>query len=250
MNPEEFSNVARAESSYWWYRGMRRISETVLETGLNGRDPVRALEAGCGTGYYAHLLERRRNWSVYPVDLAWEGVVRARGLGLARVTQADLRALPFADGAFDLVSCMDVLVHFAKGGEGPPLAELARVTAPRGLLLLRAAAMRILRSRHSQFVWERQRYERRTLVAAVRQAGFRVLRCTYANCLLSPVALVKFRIWEPLLRRRAESGTKPLPRWLDALLYSCLRAEAGWLRTGRDLPFGQSLVLLGERAAP
>ena len=32
-------------------------------------------------------------------------------------------------------------------------------------------------------------------------AGIRVLRCTYANSLLLPVALAKFRLWEPLMRQ-------------------------------------------------
>jgi hypothetical protein len=112
------------------------------------------------------------------------------------------------------------------------------------LLVLRAAACNLLRSRHSQFVGERQRFGRGRLVRSVSEAGFRVLRCTYANSLLLPIALLKFRLWEPLLRRRPASGLQPLPEWLNRLLFLCLAAESRWLKAGRNLPLGQSLILV------
>ncbi|MGB9605350.1 MAG: hypothetical protein ACPL88_05650, partial [Bryobacteraceae bacterium] len=81
----------------------------------------------------------------------------------------------------------------------------------------------------------------------VEGAGVRTLRLTYANSLLMPVALVKFRIWEPLLRKPPASGLAPLPRWLDSVLEQPLRVESWWLRKGINLPFGQSLILLGQK---
>jgi SAM-dependent methyltransferase len=247
MNPSEFPNIARLESSFWWYRGMWAILGSILEPWLRNRNIVRVLEAGCGTGYSARLLERERGWRVYAADLAWEGLARGRELGVGRMTQADLTALPFRDGVFDAVTSMDVLVHFRRGEERQPLAELVRVTAPGGLVVLRVSAFDTLRSLHSQHVHERQRFTRRRLMRAITEAGIRVLRCTYANCLLLPVALAKFRLWEPLMCKAPESGVQPVARWLDSLLYSCLRAESIWLGRGHDLPVGQSLVLVGEK---
>ncbi len=249
MNPAEFANIAEAERRLWWYRGMRRILFRILQPWLKGREIRRVLEAGCGTGYFANLLEQERGWTVYPSDIAWEGLAYGRNLGLKRLSQADLSALPFRAGAFDVVSAMDVLAHFAPGEERRPIGELARVLSPGGLLVLRASALNILRSRHSEFIHERQRLTRGQLLTATREAGIRVLRCTYANTLLLPVALAKFRLWEPLLRRPPESGVGPLPGWLDRLLYGCLWAESAWLGEGLNLPSGQSLILVGEKAA-
>jgi hypothetical protein len=126
---------------------------------------------------------------------------------------------------------------------------MARVLSPGGLLVLRASALDILRSRHSEFIHERQRFTRMRLASAIRSAGIRVLRCTYANTLLLPVALAKFRLWEPLLRRPPASGVHPLPAWVDRPLYGCLCAESAWLGRGWNLPAGQSLLLIGEKAA-
>ena len=51
--------------------------------------------------------------------------------------------------------------------------------------------------------------------------GIRVLRCTYVNSLLLPVALSKFRVWEPLTapaagERRASGGAVARPAALRA----------------------------------
>src|SRR5258708_5346336 len=193
MNPAEFPNIARSERDFWWYRGMREILFRLL-------DPVvarnaKALEAGCGTGYLAKCLRERYGWSVTALDVRPEGLEYARGYGVDGLIQGDVGALPFLRESFDALVSMDVLVHVARGEEQRALAEFARVLRPGGLLALRVSALDILRSRHSQFVGEKQRFTRRPLVDEIRQAGFRIERAIYANSLLLPAALFKFRIW-------------------------------------------------------
>jgi SAM-dependent methyltransferase len=247
MNPAEFANIAKSEKNFWWYRGMRSILFRMLDPYLAGRNIGRALEAGCGTGYFSHLLQRERGWPVVPMDFSWHGLRYARQMGVERAVQGDIRGLPFSDGAFDLVMSVDVLPHLPRGQEQLAARELARVLARGGLLVVRTAALDILRSRHSEFAFERQRFTRRRLMGLMAGAGVRVLRSTYVNSLLLPVALAKFRVWEPLLRRPPASGVEPVAPWLDKLLYAPLALEAAWIGAGHDLPLGQSLVLIGER---
>lgn len=249
MNPAEFPFLAAAEEHFWWFRGMRRILFGLLDPVVAGRGIRRVLEAGCGTGHFARALEARYGWHVFPVDLAREGLEHGRRLGVKRMAQTDIARLPFPDGAFDAVFSLDVLVHFPHGEEARPLKELARALAPGGLLVLRTSALNILRSRHSQFTGERQRFTLTRLQAAVERHGIRALRSTYANSLLMPVALVKFRLWEPLLGAPPASGLAPLPRWLDRLLGAPLALESKLLRAGINLPVGQSVVLIGEKSA-
>ena len=247
MNPAEFDNIARCERDFWWYRGQRAILSRVLQPFLSGRRIGSALEAGCGTGYFSYVMQHELGWPVVPMDLSADGLRYARSMGVERPVQGDICALPFADNAFDMVLSMDVLPHLPRGAEPPAIREMARVLAPGGLAVIRAAALDILRSRHSQFAFERQRFTRGRLVSALSNCGIRICRTTYANSLLLPVTLFKFRIWEPLLRRPPASGVAPVPAWLDRLLYSALAAEARWIGAGRGFPLGQSVIVIGEK---
>jgi SAM-dependent methyltransferase len=247
MNPAEFANIAKSEHDFWWYRGMRQILFRVLDPWARERKVRRALEAGCGTGFMAKVLEERYNWAMVPVDLGWEGLEFGRRMGVGRMCQANICDLPFPAAAFDAVVSLDVIVHLPGGEEDQPMDEFARVLAPGGLMVIRAAALDILRSRHSEFAHERQRFTRRRLVALAERHGIRVLRSTYANALLAPVALAKFRIWEPLVNAPPASGVKPVAGWLDRLLYAPLAAESALLGAGVNFPIGQSVLLVGEK---
>src|ERR1035438_7787167 len=94
MNPAEFANIRQAEADFWWYRGMREILFRMLEPHLQGRAIHRALEAGCGTGYLAHLLQRDRALPIVPLDYSRDGLCYARELGVHDPVQGDTRALP------------------------------------------------------------------------------------------------------------------------------------------------------------
>jgi SAM-dependent methyltransferase len=250
MNPAEFANIARCEKNFWWYRGMEQILFRVLDPIAKRRRLRTAMEAGCGTGHMASRLEQHYGWRMFPTDLEHEGLLYGLKNGFHQsMAQADIAALPFSSGWFDVVVSLDVIPHFSRGEEYRAVRELVRVLTPGGLLVMRVSALDILRSRHSEFTGERQRFTRKRLTQVVSSHGVRVLRCTYANSLLLPVALTKFRIAEPLLRMQPSSGMQPVAGWLDQLLYSALRLEAAWLASGRNFALGQSLILIGERIA-
>ena len=84
-----------------------------------------------------------------------------------------MTALPFAVEAFDALLSMDVLVHLKRGEEVRALSEFARVLKPGGLLVLRLGALNALRSRHSEFVRERQRFTVRGLFNPSKKPGSR-----------------------------------------------------------------------------
>ena len=90
------------------------------------------LEAGCGTGL---LLDRVRGFAAeaWGFDLSAGMLQRARERGL-HVVQAGVTSVPFPDARFDLVYSFKVLAHVEAIGQA--VAELARVTRPRGHMLL------------------------------------------------------------------------------------------------------------------
>lgn len=248
MNPAEFANIAQAERDFWWYRGMEQILYRLLDPILKSHPAIRdVVEVGCGTGYMASQLEARYGWHMFPTDLQYEGLRYGVERGMQRMAAAEIGALPFPDRQFDALVTFDVMVYVPRGDEGRVVGELARVVKPGGLIIVRTAALELLRSHHAEFTGEIQRYRREQVVELAKAAGLKVLRCTYANSLLMPVALVKFRVIEPLTGGGPSSGVQPVAPWLDRLLYGALAREAAWLGAGHDLPIGQSIVLVAEK---
>lgn len=248
MNPAEFANIANTEETFWWYQGMEQVLFRLLDKHMKGRPIGRVLEGGCGTGLLAKRLQERYGWQVIPLDLGAEGLRFASSkYGLSRLVQGDLSRLPFRDAVFDAALSMDVIVHFPKGSETAAFGELARVLSPGGIAAVRVSALDVLRSRHSEFAQERQRFTKTRLVRNLEAAGLEVRYCSYANTLLMPVALAKFRLWEPLTRKVAASGVEPVAGWLNAALRQPLRWEARWLGAGGTFPLGQSLIAIAEK---
>lgn len=247
MNAAEFANIAAAEQQFWWYRGMQKILFRVLDRLERQHRFRRAVDAGCGTGFLAGQLRKRYGWSIVPVDLGSEGLAYARASRIPDAVQADIAAMPFASSSFDLLLSMDVIVHFPRGEEHRPFHEFARILKPGGTAVVRVSALDVLRSRHSEFAHERQRFTRRRLLELAERHGFTVERCSYVNTLLLPVALAKFRVWEPLSKQPPASGVHAVSPWLDRVLHAPLALEARWLGAGMNLPLGQSLLLIARK---
>ncbi|GIU73919.1 MAG: type 11 methyltransferase [Bryobacteraceae bacterium] len=247
MNPAEFQNLIAAEERMWWFRGMREIFRRIAGRELAG-GIFDVLDAGCGTGANAAWMAHEFGWRVSCLDYAPEGLAVARRRAVLRdFIRGDIRSLPFRGSSFDLITCFDVIAHLAPGQERQAFAEFARCLRPGGWLFVRASAFEWLRSRHSEFVRERQRVTLARLRRELQEAGFEVRRATYANSLLLPVAILKFRLWEPLVRAPAASGVRFGPPWLERLMLAPLQAEAWWIGLGRSFPLGQSALVLARR---
>ena len=92
----------------------------------------RVLDAGCGAGYGSAELAASAE-SVAGIDLAPEAVEFARDnyhLPNLEFAQGSVTALPYEDGAFDLVVAFEVIEHLENWREF--LVEVRRVMAPGG----------------------------------------------------------------------------------------------------------------------
>jgi SAM-dependent methyltransferase len=249
MTPGELHNINRAETDFWWYRGMRAIVRVMIAS-LRLPASAKGLDAGCGTGFNCLLWEREHAIQMYGVDLATLAIRYCREKSFTRSVAASVTALPFATGFFDLVTSLDVLSHIPLGQDESALHEFARVLRPGGSLLIRVPAFRVLRSRHSEFIAETHRYRAAELKEKVSAAGCEVVRWTYANAFLSPLALLKFRLLENLRRGQPHSGVEELPPlWLNRLFLLVLELEAWLIGRGVGFAFGQSLIVVAQKRA-
>jgi SAM-dependent methyltransferase len=247
MDERLMNAMLELDDRHWWYRGRRRIIRAELD-----RLPLPAnasvLDAGCGSG--RTLEELSPYGDVYGIELdpGAADVARARGRGEVQIGR--LEALPWEDGRFDLITCLDVIEHTPD--DRVTLRELRRVSRPGGFLLVTVPAYQGLWSTHDVANHHYRRYSRSRLRAAARDAGWGLVRMTSFNgLLLAPAAAV--RLAERRRLREPDSDYKPEltlgPDWLNSLLEQPLRIEARWLASGRTMPAGLSLLAVLENSA-
>jgi len=101
---------------------------------LEGIAPGRALDLACGTGRHAQRLVELGH-QVEGVDLTPEMLQHAaRNVPRASFREGDLRAIPAASGAYDLVVCGLALAHVPE--LAAPVAEMARVLREGGTAIV------------------------------------------------------------------------------------------------------------------
>jgi ubiquinone/menaquinone biosynthesis C-methylase UbiE len=109
-----------------------QMESRVLPIAYEVKKGSKILDIGCNDGTFIQLLKDKRGCDVYGVDIAKELVKQAKEKGL-NVQVADVEKLPFEDGTFDYVVCMDVLSHLPDIDLA--LQEIRRVLKPNGILL-------------------------------------------------------------------------------------------------------------------
>jgi ubiquinone/menaquinone biosynthesis C-methylase UbiE len=107
---------------------------------IHGDRPFRVLDVGCGTGLFAERMRTALpNAEIWGVDLVSAMLDKGRERWRAHAgrivpIQGDSERLPFADGAFDVVTCANSFHHYPR--QDLAVAEMRRVLAPGGKLLL------------------------------------------------------------------------------------------------------------------
>lgn len=236
-----------AEQQHFWFRGFRRFVIPLIERAAAGRRDLQILDCGCGTG--ANLALLAPYGRAFGFDLNALGVRLARRSGHTRVMRGSIASIPFATGAFDLVTSFDVWQTLPGAVEAAAPREMFRILRPGGSMVLNVSALSVLFGNHSVLSEEQQRYDRRRLRQLVEGAGFRVERLTFTNFTLFPLMLAvrSFQRFAGLKQGAEARGeiTVP-PRPLNAALSGLLRAEAALVRHV-DMPIGSSLLCLARK---
>jgi SAM-dependent methyltransferase len=232
------------DEHHWWYRGRRRVIRAELDR-LALPAGARILDAGCGSG--RTLVELAHyGGEVCGIELNSDAAELARARGLGDVEVGRLEELPWEDGAFDLITCLDVIEHVPD--DVTALVELRRVVAPGGWLLVTVPAYQALWSRHDEANHHYRRYSRSMLRAAARSAGWQIERVSSFNSLLlAPAAAVRLAQRRMGTRNGHSSDLDMGPAWLNDVLERPMALEASWLGRGRTLPVGLSLLAVLRR---
>jgi SAM-dependent methyltransferase len=225
---------------YWWYRARSELLRAAL--GPYVESARRLLDVGSADGPSVGWVTARATVSL---DLDPRGLRSPTGI------RGSVLALPFADASFDVVTAFDVVEHCEP--EETALAELYRVLEPGGRLLMSVPAYQWAWSDHDVANGHLRRYTRARATAAVEQAGFEVVRATYAFSAVFP-AFAAERALRAVRHRVGAGADEPadvvdvpsVPPVVERALTGLCRLDRRVL-AHRDLPFGSSVFVAAVR---
>ena len=233
MERAVYDHMAAVDMRHPWYVGRRRVLRTMIgRLGL----PVKAriLEIGCGTGHSLAMLSQFGQVDAVEMD------AQARALASDRlgrpVGSATLLLAGVERSAYDLVALLDVLEHIED--DRAALNGIAECLAPSGCILITVPAHPWLWSAHDEANHHFPRYTRKTLKAAIADAGLRLDKLSYFNSLLFPLA-VAGRLFGRASKQQVTGDSLPRPfPWILENVFATERYAIG------RLPFPPGLSLL------
>lgn len=237
-----YDRIRVLEQDHWWFAGRRRIL-----TGLIGDLPLpakaRILEVGCGAGGNIGMLRGFGEVRAMEPDAPSRAYASERhGMTVDDGRLPD--GAPYPPASFDAVCAFDVVEHV--DDDAATVRALAKLLARDGYLVVTVPAYGWMWSAHDEAHHHKRRYGRPAVEQLFRDAGLEVVRASYFNSLLLPLA-AGVRLVKRALGLKGEDDAMP-PATVNRLLESIFGSEAGWLRR-RSLPFGLSIVVIGRRPA-
>lgn len=238
----------RLEDTHWWFVARRNLVLMALSRLLrrarrqNGGAPLRLLDFGCGTG---GTLERLRPFGqAVGLDLEPLALSFCRERGQRDLVQASGAALPFRDGAFDIVVALDVLEHIPD--DAAAAREIGRVLAPGGYALVTVPAYRALWSGHDVALMHQRRYRAREVGRLLSRSGLRLSRLTYTVSALLPAVWAVRAVQRLRPDRPVRADAVPTAPLLNRLLSGLMDMESRLaLRT--RLPFGVTVFAVARK---
>ncbi len=243
MQVSEYENIYKSEGSHFFYVANHKIILALVKKYL--RTPhanAKILDAGCGTGLLTKKLEKFG--AVCGIDISPEAVKFARKRKL-NIMQASVNKIPFKNNHFDLVVSMDVIYH-KQVNDSKALKEFFRILKPGGILVARVPANKWLHLKHDEYVHTRERYSKEELLRKLKNAGFEVLRLSYANMSLLPFAFMK-QIEEHFINKISTSGVKKTSNIFNNVLKFTMSVENLLLLRNINLPFGLGMIAVCKR---
>jgi SAM-dependent methyltransferase len=246
MEKSEYEIMYKLETSYWWFLGKQFLVEDQFrKLSIDPPNRCRILDIGSGTGQNIETLQR--DGEVCGLESSSEAIRFLRKRGVRNVICSDANEpLPFRDGVFSAVTCLDVLEHLDR--DEYLLTEMHRVCKPGGYIFITVPAFRMFWSPHDIALHHKRRYSKEAMLLRIKNVGCRVVKATYYNLTLSiPIWLVRKLKSMASLKDHSESDFfLPLPGLLNKSLGLLFKLEITFLRYF-NYPFGVSLLVILQK---
>lgn len=241
MKTEMYEQTFAVEHEHWWFRARGRIIAAVLRK-VGVPAGAKILDIGCGTGSDLYILSPFG--AVTGVDVFPEAIEYCKKLGFSSVELQDATNLQFPDASFNVVCCLDVLNGIQDDAKA--VSEALRVLKPGGVLLFTVGANPSLWGQTDIASQHVRRYTKDGLLEIFRNNQCEVVRCTFFNTFLFPLAWLSRKLEKPSESAKEIPGLSLPPKVLNALLQFVFGLER-FIVPYVSLPFGVSLMVVARK---
>ena len=234
--PERRDHLSEIEKAHFWFGPRDRLLYLLAKRLFSSRGE--ALELGCGSGRllknWDRLFDLVTGVESYGASLDEAAAARSGAV----LVQADVAALPFAAGQFDILLAFDVLEHV----EADDMLREARRVAREGAgLLLSVPAFQGLWSYADEVAGHRCRYDLRRLEEELGRQQWRLVGHTYYQFALFPLLWLSRRVLG-----RQGSSVERMPGPVLSRMLGAINSLEVQLSSDLPLPFGSSLIAWAE----
>lgn len=241
MKEFHYDFMNREEGVHWWYRIRRKIVHDLIRNLYPGRDNLKILDAGCGTG--GMLVELARYGNVYGVDESEQAVNYCLKKSIPRVLLSGVSSLPYESNMFDIVTILDVLEHI--NDDSSAIREIQRVLKPGGYCIIFVPAFSFLWSITDVVSKHFRRYNMSGLFGLLSGSRLRVIRKSYFNFFLFfPIAIIRMLVRLLKLPVKSENGFSH--GIINSILYGIFYLESSLLKY-INFPFGVSILVVCKK---
>ena len=246
MDKDLYKPHYEAEKKGWWAVGRRNlITKNIKSIWKSSEQPV-ILDFGCGTG--GMLDELKIIGVTYGCDTEDLAIEFCKQRGLENIKKLQGNRLPYNDNSFDIIVTMDVLEHIEN--DKNTINELNRILKNEGFIFVTVPAFMSLWTTRDVRLHHFRRYTKKELQNKIREAGFKIKKCSYMHLFYFLPLLILYKIKFIFKKKENTSDIKTdfsvVPSFINFLLIKALNLETFILKF-INFPFGVSLFCIAKK---
>ncbi len=247
MKPSAYNEMFAVEDKHWWYVVLHDLVTLLCKTQFS-QQPVKILDAGCGTGGMLSLLSEAGH-KVEGFDFSEHALNYCHQRGLDKVFQADINTWTPVPASYDVITLIDVLYHEWVLDEIKVLQTLATGLKANGVIMANYPAFPVLRRHHDKVVMTRERYTKSALKASYAKAGLAPILLSYRlpHAFFTILAL---KVYESFRKNivEAKSDVAETPsNFVNDMLIKIGKFENRLIAHGFSMSLGSSLFVVAKK---
>ncbi len=245
MELVEYYKLSDLEKNYWWHRGKLYLIQTLLDSVFSGRNNLRILEIGSGTGFISKSIQKYGK--VTYIEISKEANLYAKENGIKDVIESDFNKIEISNdlkSKFDLVIALDVLEHIQDDTE--TMKRVKQVLKKDGYFIVNVPAHKFLWSEHDEALHHKRRYSKTEIVKKLADNGFVIEKCSFFVVTFFPL-IWAYRTYTSFFTSSTYPKTSyvMLPKLINDLMTKVLEVESKLIKYF-NLPMGTTISIIAK----